>query len=281
MLCPACGFTNDGTATACRTCGVPLADTTVVSQVLPPGSILDNNTFTVGKVLGQGGFGITYLGSDRHLRRPVAIKEFFPAGCVRQSATVGPAGEWTPATYAEARTRFVHEGEMLGRFTHTGIVQVYAAFEANNTAYPVMEYLRGQTLAEILALRGGRLEEAEALGYLHRVGEALDVVHEAGLLHRDIKPDNIIVCAEGRVVLVDFGTAREFSAGQTQRHSVTLTPGYAPLEQYAQRAQRGPYTDVYALAATAYHLLTGEVPVAAPDRAAGVEFRQCCSSDHR
>lgn len=272
MHCPHCGSPNDAQAHACSVCGVGLTPTTAPSQTLPVGSTLAGHAFTIGKVLGQGGFGITYLGGDTRLRRPVAIKEFFPQGCVRQQMTVQPTGAWTPATYAEARQRFLEEGQRLARLEHPGIVKIYAALEANNTAYLVMEYIRGQTLAEVLTLRGGRLEEAEALGYLQRAGEALEAVHAAGLLHRDLKPDNLMLSAEGRVVLVDFGTAREFVAGQTQRHSVTLTPGYAPLEQYAQRAQRGPYTDVYALAATAYHLLSGEQPVAAPDRANGVEL---------
>ncbi len=273
MLCLVCGHdTTTPQATACRSCGTPFAGTAPAPHVLTPGSLLLEQTYSVGKVLGQGGFGITYLGSDTRLRRPVAIKEFFPAGCVRHSATVVPAGAWTPETYAEARQRFVQEGQALGRFRHAGIVQVHAAFEANNTAYLVMEYVRGQTLAALLLERGGRLDEAEVLAYVQRAAEALEVVHAAELLHRDIKPDNLMVSPDGRVVLLDFGTAREFSAGQTQRHSVLITPGYAPLEQYAQQAQHGPYTDVYALAATTYHLLTGVLPVAATDRAAGVEL---------
>ena len=110
MLCSICGDANTPTATACRTCGTPLASTASAPHILASGSLLHDQAYSVGKVLGQGGFGITYLGSDRRLRRPVAIKEFFQAGCVRQSATVVPAGEWTPATYAEACTRFLHEG---------------------------------------------------------------------------------------------------------------------------------------------------------------------------
>jgi serine/threonine protein kinase len=121
--------------------------------------------------------------------------------------------------------------------------------------------------------RGGALSEQEAVGYILKVCEALDVVHKAGYLHRDIKPDNIIVCGDGRVVLVDFGAARSFMAGRTGRMTVILTPGFAPLEQYAEQAKRGAYTDIYALGATLYYLLTGEVPISAPDRAIGVELR--------
>jgi WD40 repeat protein len=137
----------------------------------------------------------------------------------------------------------------------------------------VMEYLRGKSLAKLVEERGGALSEQEAVGYILKVCEALDVVHKAGYLHRDIKPENIIVCGDGRVVLIDFGAARAFMAGRTGRMTVILTPGYAPLEQYAEQAKRGAYTDIYALGATLYYLLTGQVPVSAADRFSGVELK--------
>jgi serine/threonine protein kinase len=136
----------------------------------------------------------------------------------------------------------------------------------------VMDYLKGKTLSKILEERG-TIPEREATAYIRQVGQALSIVHRAGLLHRDIKPDNIVITDDGRVVLIDFGSARGFAAGKTRRMTALLTPGYAPLEQYAEMAQRGPYTDVYALAATLYHLVTGQMPVQATDRAAGVELR--------
>jgi uncharacterized protein with WD repeat len=156
---------------------------------------------------------------------------------------------------------------------HPGIVKVYDFFEENNTAYMVMEYLRGKSLAKLVEERGGALGEQEAVGYILKVCEALDVVHKAGYLHRDIKPENIIVCGDGRVVLIDFGAARAFMAGKTGRMTVILTPGFAPLEQYAEQAKRGAYTDIYALGATLYYLLTGQVPVSAADRFSGVELK--------
>jgi hypothetical protein len=137
----------------------------------------------------------------------------------------------------------------------------------------VMEYLRGKSLAKLVEERGGALGEQEAVGYILKVCEALDVVHKAGYLHRDIKPENIIVCGDGRVVLVDFGAARAYMAGKTGRMTVILTPGFAPLEQYAEQAKRGAYTDIYALGATLYYLLTGQVPVSAADRFSGVELK--------
>jgi hypothetical protein len=135
----------------------------------------------------------------------------------------------------------------------------------------VMELLRGKTLGQLVEERGP-LPEAEAIGYIRRIGEALIVVHEASLLHRDLKPDNIMLTGDGEVVLIDFGTARAFAAGKTGRMTTMVTPGYAPLEQYGQNVRFGPWTDVYALAATLYHVLTGEMPAPATDRANGVEL---------
>ena len=150
-------------------------------------------------------------------------------------------------------------------------MDVYGTFEENNTAYMVMELLRGKTLGQLVEERGP-LPEAEAIGYIRRVGEALIVVHEASLLHRDLKPDNIMLTGDGEVVLIDFGTARAFAAGKTGRMTTMVTPGYAPLEQYGQSVRFGPFTDVYALAATLYHVLTGQMPAPATDRASGVDL---------
>lgn len=239
------------------------------THALPEGTKLAQNSYVLGGVIGQGGFGITYRATDVRLQRAVAVKEFFPAGCMRHGFTVVPTGGWTVQVYGDARARFLLEGQALGRFNHVSIVHVYAAIEENNTVYLVMELIDGKDLATLLHARGGRMEEAEALHYGLRVCEALEAVHAAGLLHRDIKPANVMVTAAGRVVLIDFGTAREFASQLTQSHSVMLTPGYAPMEQYSERGQRGPYTDFYAVAATLYHLLCGEPPVAATDRVLG------------
>lgn len=271
-LCPTCGFRNPAGAKACASCGTPLAVTSAPAHVLPPGTKLRDGAYTVGKVLGQGGFGITYLGSDVGQTRPVAVKELFPYGSLRAGRTVQPGPDWTEAAFTEAKTRFEEEARTLARFHHPNIVRVYAVFDENLTSYMVMEYLRGKSLAGMLEERAGPLEEAEAVGYIRKVGEALAVVHGAGMLHRDIKPDNVIVTDTGRTVLLDFGTAREFAAGKTRRMTAMLTPGYAPLEQYSQQARFGTFTDVYALSGTLYHLLTGQLPVPALDRIQGVEL---------
>ncbi len=244
-----------------------------LSGVLSPGVLLANGEYQVTKILGQGGFGITYQGVDTKLNRPVAIKEFFPEGCWRQDLAVVSAGRWDRVTYTSAKERFLQEGRTLGQFNYPGIVGVYYYFEENNTAYMVMEYLRGQTLAELLKSRGGRLSEADALKYVRVIGEALSVVHQSKMLHQDVKPDNVMLADDGRAVLIDFGAARDFAGRQTTHVTTLLTPGYAPLEQYGQALKCADYTDVYALGATLYHLLTGKIPVSAIERAAGLELK--------
>jgi serine/threonine protein kinase len=273
LACPICNAENPTTAVACAICGAPLGTdpSSAFSGALPPGTKLQGGMYSVGKVLGQGGFGITYLGGDIRARRPVAIKELFPYGSTRRVANVHPFGGLPASEYATTRDRFLDEARILARFDHPGIVDVYGTFEENNTAYMVMELLRGETLGQLVEERGP-LSEAEAIGYIRRVGEALIVVHEASLLHRDLKPDNIMLTGDGEVVLIDFGTARAFAAGKTGRMTTMVTPGYAPLEQYGQNVRFGPWTDVYALAATLYHVLTGQMPAPATDRASGVDL---------
>jgi serine/threonine protein kinase len=273
MRCVACNSENPNSAVSCSCCGSPLRPETALTPALPVGTRLQGALYSIGKVLGQGGFGITYLGSDSGLKRAVAIKEFFPQaqGCSRDGATVQPGGMIAHLEYRQERDKFLAEGQWLAQFQHPSIVKVFSLFEENNTAYMVMEFLRGKTLLKIVE-EDGPLEERDAVAHIVQIAEALDVIHGSKLLHRDIKPENIIITEEGRAVLVDFGTAREFAAGKTRRMTTTLTPGYAPLEQYGQRARFGVFTDIYALGATLYHLLTGEMPIHATDRATGVEL---------
>ena len=189
MDCPYCPHKNPDNVVTCQACGAPLSASmpTAAVHTLPGGTKLHGGHFTVGKVLGQGGFGITYLGSDTHLQRPVAIKEYFPQGyAARQSNTVVPAGTMAHADYQSAKAKFLEEARVLAQFQHPGIVHVYASFEENNTAYMVMEYLKGKTLCGVLEDRGP-LPEGDAVDSIAKVGEALAVVHQANLLHRDIR----------------------------------------------------------------------------------------------
>jgi serine/threonine protein kinase len=245
----------------------------VFPHALTAGTMLRDGTYRLGSVLGQGGFGITYRASDVTLQREVAVKEFFPLGCGRAGALVQPTITSSLPDFEEARAKFLKEARVLARFRHPGIVQVYAVWEENGTAYFAMEMLHGRALSGVLEEHGRPLDEAEVLPILRQVLEALAEVHVAGLLHRDIKPDNIMLTDLQRAVLIDFGAAKEVAATpRSQAHSIVVTPGYAPLEQYARRARRGAYTDIYALCATMYHLLGGEAPPAASDRAVGVEL---------
>jgi len=244
------------------------------ADALPSGTRFQKYDFEIGEVLGQGGFGITYQAQDAGLHRDVAIKEFFPHGCVRRGHEVQPGGALTAASYAAAKQKFLEEARALARFSHRNIVNVLTLFEGNNTAYMVMEYLKGKTLQQLVEARGA-LPEHEAVRHIAQVGEALSVVHQANLIHRDINPQNIIVCDDGRAVLIDFGLNKELEKasgyGTRKLTSTTSfgTSGYAPPEQYGRQGQVGEYTDIYALGATLYYLLTGEVPTEAVDRLQG------------
>lgn len=280
--CPTCGSIVPASARTCPVCGAPLdpgagapANPDLVG-VLPAGTQLNNGAFSVGRMLGRGGFGITYLGGDLRLKRTVAIKEFFPAGSVRRGMSVMFSTALSREDYDLTIRKFMEEAQMLARFRHRSIVSVYEVFRENDTAYMVMEYLKGENLLERMERRGAPLGEQELIHITEPVTEALDEVHASGVLHRDIKPENIMLVGpedRPRPVLIDFGAAREFASGMANRHSIVLTPGYAPLEQYGEQARRGPFTDVYALAATIYHVATGMQPPAATERALGVELK--------
>jgi serine/threonine-protein kinase len=198
----------------------------------------------------------------------VALKELFPDGAVRHTTQLIPPTRLGPTGFFEARQRFIEEARTLAQFNHPGIVRVFDVFEENGTAYLAMEFLEGETLGRRIERWGPRPQE-EVEEIARKVAEALEVVHQAGLLHRDIKPDNLFLTPDGRVVLIDFGAARDYAQGRTVAHTRMVTPGYAPLEQYASSARLGPYTDIYALGATLYHALSGSPPPAATDRATG------------
>ena len=252
MICPICNAPNPVGANACQSCGTALAGGASDSgaDALLPGTGLQDGIFVITKMLGQGGFGITYLSLDTRLKRSVAIKEFFPFGCRRNGNSIVPAKNLSPESFQSARAHFLDEARILARFQHPNIVHVHSVFEENGTVYMVMEFLHGKTLQELVELRGF-LPEAMAVNAAQKVGAALGAVHNAGLLHRDIKPENMIVSDNGRVVLFDFGTTRAFAADTTKRMTSMVTPGYAPLEQYGQQARFGAFTDIYALGAHA------------------------------
>jgi serine/threonine protein kinase/uncharacterized membrane protein len=216
--------------------------------------------------IGQGGFGITYLAFDQKLDQEVCIKELFVSGFNTRGInfTVHYQGS-SEFSFEAFVQRFVQEAKQLAKCQHPNIVRVIDVFKENNTAYLAMEYVNGETLKNKVE-RERALGENEAMSLISQLLDAVEEVHQKGMLHRDIKPDNVLITPEGRVVLIDFGSAREFTDGKTSTQTTMFTPGYAPIEQYSNRTQRGPYTDIYALGATMYFLLTGEKPIPATDR---------------
>ena len=237
---------------------------------LPLGRVLDGR-YRIGRVLGHGGFGITYLAWDDNLHLRLAIKEYFPRDSagrgpdgISLAVYSGPAGE----QFAYGLDRFLEEARTLAHFDqHPGIVTVKNFFRANGTGYCVMDYVEGVTLRQYLEQQpGGRIGVADALKLLMPVMDALRAVHKAGLLHRDLAPDNIYLTADGRIKLLDFGAARYAASEHSKSLSIILKPGYAPEEQYRSKGKQGPWTDVYGLAATFYRAITGSVPPEALDR---------------
>ncbi len=243
----------------------------VANQRLAAGTRLASGRYSIGKLLGEGGFGHTYKGADHLLRRTVAIKELFPDGSARQGGLVVPPKSLGPQGFADAKASFVDEARTLEEFGHQGIVQVIDVFEENDTAYLVMECLEGETLEARIA-KAGKLPVGEVLQLAGSVGAALEEVHRAKLLHRDVKPSNVFLTVGGRTVLIDFGSARRSGQGKTQQLTRLVTDGYSPPEQYQHRGKFGSASDVYALAATLYHALKGHPPASALDRLQSLSY---------
>ncbi len=227
--------------------------------------------YLLERVLGQGGFGITYLARDTNLDQRVAIKEYLPIDVAtrRNDATVRARTEEHDERYHWGLDRFIREARTLARFDHPNIVRVLSVFEFNNTAYMVMRFEEGSNLATILEQRG-TLPESELLRILLPILDGLELVHDAGFIHRDIKPDNIHVRADGSPVLLDFGSARQ-PVAHAPSMTILVAPGYAPFEQYYSSGEsQGPWSDIYGLGATCYRAISGAPPMDAIARSKGV-----------
>lgn len=234
---------------------------------LQPGTTLCNGKYTIEKKLGAGGFGIAYKAVQNGLCRDVCIKEYFPAGkCVRNTRlkTVLAQGV-SDELFEKYRQAFVREAKVLADLHHPNIVDVIDVFDENSTSYMVMVYIEGQSLQSIIEKKG-RLSYDDAVNYMAQVTEAVGYVHAHHILHRDIKPDNIMITSDSRAILIDFGSAREFQHDKTQAQTSMLTLGYAPIEQHTTNSRKGSYTDIYAIGATLYFILTGQVPLDAAAR---------------
>ena len=239
-------------------------------DALPAGHRLSH--YRIERVLGRGGFGVTYLAFDESGGGQVAIKEYFPAEWAARGAdhAVVPRSGSRESDFHWGLDRFRDEGLVLERFTHPNIVRVVGGFEAHGTGYLVMHHVAGDTLSG--RLRGGPLDEAASLALVLPIVEGLQHVHAAGYLHRDIKPGNIVIGAGGAPVLLDFGAARRALGDRTRSLTALYTPGFAPIEQYAREGSFGPWSDIYALGAVLYHCLTGRPPPDAPARASSDEL---------
>ena len=262
-VCPVCGrdnsiFVNPGTA-------------------LPEGTILAGK-YLIGRILGQGGFGITYLGYDPALKVRLAIKEYFPAGIAIRTADSFRVTTVSDPRKAEGYRRgcdeFQAEAQRLAQIDSPNIVKVRDYFRENGTSYIVMNYLDGNSLSEETIVCRGRIPWQRVSALFKPLIPEIDKLHARHMIHRDIKPDNLRVVKDPdgteRLVLLDFGSARNFVSSEiTQTYTAMITKGYAPYEQYMTHARQGPYTDVYALCATMYAVITGVLPPSAPDRMAG------------
>ncbi|MCR5599072.1 MAG: protein kinase [Lachnospiraceae bacterium] len=299
MLCSKCGYEIKEETNFCPMCGTPAGAAKAVQLApavdalqakyplaLPPNTILAGQ-YLIEKVLGQGGFGITYLAFDHKNKKKVAIKEYFPEGLVTRMGrtSVTPFSGERGDNFLYGKDSFLQEAETLAQFIgNKGIVCVYSYFEEYGTAYYVMEYVEGISFGSYIKQHGGRLSVEEAKNLLLPVMDSLAVVHSKGVIHRDVAPDNILISNDGTVKLLDFGAARYSLGDRSRSLDVILKHGYAPKEQYTRRSKQGPFTDVYALGATFYYAVTGKCPPDSiermdkdeliPPSALGVKIRQ-------
>lgn len=237
-------------------------------QGLPQGDVL-HGKYEIERELGAGGYGITYLVRHLHLSKQQAVKEFIPAGAVRNGQTqelLPVSGTMTVGDFRRDIQKFFEEAERLAQFEHKNIVRVHDVFKENNTAYMVMDYERGDPLRDLC----GRLDEASLLTILSPLLDGLKELHDGGMIHRDIAPDNIIIRKKDQSpVLLDFGAARQMGGGRSKSVTAVVKPDYSPPEQYTIRGgsvRQGAFTDIYALSATLYHAMTGEQPQSSTTR---------------
>ncbi|TVR59242.1 MAG: hypothetical protein EA420_16295 [Candidatus Competibacteraceae bacterium] len=260
-VCPLCEHENPGDALVCAVCGTRLLPAAAQPMALAPGAALDGGRYRIERVIGRGGFGMTYVGLARGVRR-VAIKECFPEGCARIPGTEAllPGGDDFPRQLE----RFRREAAQLDRLHHDHIVRLRDHFEANGTAYLVMDLIDGEGLEHRIARRAFAAAEARRL--LGPLLDALEYLHGKDVWHLDVKPQNIVLRPDGGPVLVDFGAARDGPRSHSTRFG---TEGYAPIEQDSTELPRGPWSDVYGLGATLYHMVAGQAPPRAVDLLAG------------
>lgn len=274
-LCPNCFSSRTIKRGRCTVCGFDESEQRD-SRALPAGIVL-HQRYTLGRVLGMGGFGITYVARDGRDRKRVAMKEYFPAEWAMRAARgnqIIPNSQSQKDAYQKGKEVFINEAKALGRLlTVPSVVDVLDFFRENGTVYMVMELLKGSTLSGYVKKNGvGKMSWKEANRIIRQAAMALEQVHNRGLLHRDVGPDNIMMDRDGNVHLIDFGATRIYAMNSEKSMSVLLKPGFTPIEQYSRSGKQGPWTDVYALAATYYYLVAGKKPPEAPDRVSGAKL---------
>lgn len=227
--------------------------------------------YIIGRVIGEGGFGITYIGWDEKLELPIAIKEFFPPKIASRDTTTGNNTIYMfdhadEKSFEEGMRRSVKEARSMSKLeAYEGIVSIRDFFNENKTAYIIMEYVDGETLKEYLK-ENEKMEPEDVLKVMKPVMKALEQMHRTGMIHRDISPDNIMIRRDGQVKLIDFGAARVAQEEDEKSLTVMLKRGFSPEEQYRSKGHQGPWTDIYALCATMYYMLTGVIPPESMER---------------
>lgn len=268
IQCNNCFSEYDESLDICPFCGYSEGDPPADIFCLFPGTVIANR-YIIGEKVSSGGFGIVYRAWDKKLETIVAIKEFYPSGLVNRlpgGTNVILVASKREREFVYGKTRFLEEARNMAKFSsHKNIVNVYHFFEENNTAYIVMEYLSGRTLSEVLQQQNVPLPCDYCVSIASEVCAALRAIHKEKILHRDVSPDNIMICNDGTVKLFDFGAAR-FSAEIENRVTVVVKPGFAPPEQYDKVNRQDPRTDIYALGATLYYAMTGIKPEESTNR---------------
>lgn len=270
-LCIHCMKEKHSADEICPFCGSDPKSADIPPYHLQPFSILAGK-YLLGMAIGEGGFGITYIGMDLNLEMRVAIKEYYPNGCAvrncSESNTVLSYSNSAQEVFEKGREKFINEARLLAKCSNLSeIVSVKDFFRENHTAYIVMEYIEGITLKAYLKQNGDHIPAQKTLQMMKPVICSLSKVHDMNLIHRDISPDNIMICNNGSVKILDFGGARDYIFSNEKSLSIMLKPGYAPEEQYRTHGNQGPWTDVYALCATMYRCITGSVPPESLERA--------------
>ncbi len=247
----------------CPNCHLTPAKYKTEPGLLMPGSVLAGK-YVIGRTIGRGGFGATYLAFSTKNNSVVAIKEYYPIGIAHRNegeSRITVLSSDKENLFQKGANRFYEEAKIISTFNDApNVATVYEFFYENNTAYYSMEYLNGVDLKNYVKKSGGRITEGEAVSIMENICKALIVIHSTGTIHRDISPDNIFVCKNNTAKLIDFGAAKQFVGEESQSLSVILKRGFAPIEQYQKNGKHGMWTDIYSLGATVYYALTGTIP---------------------